>query len=54
MNITSIVAIVFYFAIIIVPFVIVVRGTLQELSRVEAPPEGKSKKSNVKVKKKKR
>lgn len=34
MNITAIVIIVFYFALIIVPFVIVVRQSLKEISRL--------------------
>lgn len=35
MNITAIIIIVFYFAIIIVPFVLVVRQSLKEIARLQ-------------------
>ena len=37
MNITTILSIIFFFAIIIIPLVLVVRETLKDISRVEMP-----------------
>ena len=51
MNITALLAIIFYVAIIIVPFVIVVGATLKELSRIETTPEGENKSTKKKNKK---
>ncbi len=50
MNATTILSIIIYLAIIIVPFVVVVRGTLKELSREEDLPEGKPKRQKHKIK----
>ena len=43
MNITAIVAIIFYLAIIIIPLVLVIRETLKDIARMEMPPEEKKK-----------
>ena len=51
MNTITIIASIFYLAIIIVPFVIVVGGTLKELSREEVLPENKPKRQEKKTKK---
>ena len=53
MNIVAVFAIIFYLAIIIIPFIFVVRETLREISRVEMPPEEKNK-TKVGLKTKKR
>ncbi len=51
MNATTILSIIFYLAIIIVPFVVVVRGTLKELSREVVLHEEKPKRQAKKKKK---
>jgi len=53
MNIVSILAIIFFLAIIIIPLVFVVRETLKDISSVEMPPKEKNK-TKVGLKTKKR
>jgi len=48
MNITAILIIVFYFAIIIVPLVVVVRESLREISRLAAATPDKKERNKAK------
>jgi hypothetical protein len=53
MNIATILAIIFFLAIIVIPLVFVVKETLKDISSVEMPPEEKNK-TKVGLKTKKR
>jgi hypothetical protein len=49
MNITAIIIIVFYFAIIIVPLVVVIRESLREISRLASETPDKKERKKTKT-----
>jgi len=46
MNITAILAIFFYFAIIIIPLILVIRETIKEMSSIQNGIQNKKNKNN--------